>query len=130
MKRENYLWLQHVYFFLCKIRLKEVLLNPHIWSKRSLKLFVTQSLNDIYLQKHHNYVFKEENNSKYFISRIYHSDHYMGKKYLSRIRSPTLRATVTKLSLRGLILITQDCKFRSFRFKSFETDLCEECEVK
>ncbi len=25
---------------------------------------------------------------------------------------------------------TKDCKFRSFKFKSFETDPCEECEVK
>ncbi len=51
-----------------------------------------------------------------------------GKKHLSKIRSPTLRATVTKLRVNSNN--TNDCKFRSFRFKSFETDLCEECEVK
>ncbi len=52
----------------------------------------------------------------------------LGKKYLSKIISPTLRATITKLRVDSNN--TNDCKFRSFRFKSFETDLCEECEVK
>ncbi len=99
-----------------------------IWSKRRLKLFVTQRLNDIYLQKHHTYVFREENNSKCFISRICHSDHYLEKQYLSKIGSPTFRATVTKLRVDSNN--TKGCKFRSFRFKSFETDLFEECEVK
>ncbi len=51
----------------------------------------------------------------------------MRKKYLSKIRSPTLRATVTKLRVDSNN--TKDCKFGSFRFKSFETDLREECEV-
>ncbi len=54
--------------------------------------------------------------------------HYREKEYLSKIRSPTLRATVTKLMVDSNN--TKDCKFRSFRFKSFETDVCEECEVK
>ncbi len=48
MKRANHPWLQNVYCFLCKIVLKEVWLNPHVWSKRRLKLFVTQRLNNIY----------------------------------------------------------------------------------
>ncbi len=117
-----------VLFFLCKIGLKEVWLNPHVWIKRRLKLFVTQRLNDIYLQKHHTYVYREEGNSKCFISRICHSDHYRENKYLSKIRSPTLRATVTELRVDSNN--TKDCKFRSFRFKSFETDHCEECDVK
>ncbi len=116
-----FLVLNSMFFFKCKIGLKEVWLNPLVWSKRSLKLFVTQKLNDIYLEKHHNYVFREENNSKCFISRICHSDHYRGKKYLSKIRSPTLRGTVTKLKVDSNN--TKDGKFRSFRFKSFETDL-------
>ncbi len=72
MKRENHPWLQNVYFFLFKIRLKEVWLVPHVWSKRSLKIVCNTNT---YLQKHHNYVFREENNSKCFISRICHSDH-------------------------------------------------------
>ncbi len=129
MKRENNPWLQNVYcFFICKIGLKEVWFKPHVLSKRRLKFVVTQRLNHIYLQKHHNYVFREVNNAKCFISRICHSDHYQKQQYLSKIRSRTLRATVTKLRVNSNN--TKDCKFRSFRFKSFETDLCEECEVK
>ncbi len=63
-----------------------------------------------------------------FISRICHSDHYREKQYLNKIRSPTLRDTVTKLRVDSSN--TKDCKLWSFRFKSFETDLCEERGVK
>ncbi len=51
-----------------------------------------------------------------------------GKIYLSKKRSPILRATVTKQSVDSNN--TKDYKFTSFRFKSFETILWEECEVK
>ncbi len=47
MKRENHPWLQNVYCFLCKIGLKEGWRNHQVWSKRGLKLFVTQRLNYI-----------------------------------------------------------------------------------
>jgi hypothetical protein len=105
--------------------MKNIWENPERWSANSLKQNIRQRLNDMYLQKYHNYMFTKENSSKCNISKICVEDEYKPRKYLQLIKSPSVRANITKLRID--CNNTLDCKFRSFRYRSTVSDICTEC---
>ena len=71
---------------------------------------------------------KHENVEKCSITNLCHNKVYSEKKYLSKIVSPSIRSTITKL--RVDVNSTLDCKFRSFRFKNIPDMNCPHCNTK
>jgi hypothetical protein len=127
MKSEGHQWLVNVYCMLCKIGMKDVWVNPGKWSIGGLKNHVRRRLNDMYLQKYHEYVFSAENSKKCCINKMCYEDQYRAKRYLDNVKTPYIRAVVTKLRIDANN--TNDCKFRGFRYRSTISDECDECKV-
>ena len=110
MKSENHIWLQNIYYFLVSIGLGHVWTNIGSLDKEALKNIVTTHMENMFIQKYDAYV---------------KSNVYKKQSYLSKIESPEIRSTFSKLRLD--VNATLDCKYRSFRFKNVPDKNCQSC---
>ena len=127
MKNENHEWVQNIYFFLCSIGLRNIWHDPSKWTNQTIKGCIKQRLNDMYLQKYHQYMYDINNDYKCKVSRMCYSQKYECKNYLQLVSSSVIRSSITKLRIDANN--TQDCKYRSFRYRSTITNECPECHV-
>ncbi len=127
MKQEQLPWLENIRCFLSKIGLNNIWQNPDKRSIFCVKKCVKERLNDIHLQKYHEYLSDIKNMHKCEIAKLCKPDQYLFNEYLNNVKNPTVRSSITKLRIDANN--TLDCKKRSFRYRSVVNDLCDRCNV-
>ncbi len=128
MKSNDHQWVQNVYSLLSKIGLGNIWHNSSKYSLARVKKTVRSRLNDIYTQNYFQYVHQKENTEKCHITKLCLSGEYKRKNYLNQVNSPNVRAIITRARIDANN--TNDCKYRSFRFRSTISDKCPHCEIK
>ncbi len=127
MKQEQLPWLENIRCFLSKIGLNNIWQNPDKRSIFCVKKCVKERLNDMHLQKYHEYLSNIENCKKCEVTNICNSDQYALNEYLVSAKDPLVRSYITKLRIDANS--TLDCKKRSFRYRNVVSDTCDSCNT-
>ncbi len=127
MKKEQLPWLENIKCFLSKIGLNNIWQNPDKRSIYCVKKCVKERLNDMHLQKYHEYLCNIENQKKCEVINLCNSDQYALNEYLVTVKDPLVRSYITKLRIDANS--TLDCKKRSFRYRNVVSDTCDSCNT-
>ena len=127
IKKENHQWLKNIEYYLWKIGYRNVWENPKGWKKTSFKLAIARRLKDMYTQHFHNFRTDDINLNKCVITNTCVQSIYGENKYLYQINSPKIRTIFTKLIVDSNC--TRESRYRSYRGKKSENNLCPHCNV-
>ena len=127
IKKENHQWLKNIEYYLWKIGYRNVWENPNGWEKTFFKLAIARRLKDMYIQHFHNFRTDDINHNKCVITNTCVQSIYGENKYLYQINSPKIRTIFTKLRVDSNC--TRESRYRSYRGKKSENNLCPHCNV-
>ena len=109
------------------INYRNVWENPNGWNKTYFKLSIARRLKDMYIQNFHNFRTDNVNHNKCVIANACVRSIYRVNEYLYQINTPKIRIIFTKLRIDSNC--NRESKYRSYRGKKSESNLCPHCNV-
>ncbi len=129
-KANEYEWLKRIRNCLQVNGLGSNWSNKSILKKSYVKHVIIQRLQDQHVQKYREYINLNKIFSKTKVLSICNREwsKYEMRPYLRVVEDPQIRSHITRLRIDSNNLA--DCKYRSFRFKDQESDICNICKEK
>ncbi len=124
-------WIKNIREFLSRNGLESLRQNVHLFHRNYVKYRVKNNLESQYISQYNTYTHPENKDTyeKCAIIRTCRMDlQYKQATYLEKIESPQVRSIFTRLRID--CNNSNDCKFRSYRFKHQDTDKCTFCPNK